>query len=352
CYLPAGTRKIRVKIKALHIIDSINDFIIERAELRLYPDFPPPPPEITLEPWLQDARPDAMTILWETNTNAYSNYVEWGKNNVNERRTKPETSDLPPNDPSIKKYVHKAILQPLEPEMEYAYRIRFGDKETQQYSFKTAPRKESPFTIAWISDPASYTSVFKQILPNIPFHKPDLLVCVGRIGRGAEEWHYFWFAPMREKNLLQTIPTIYSGDCCYAWGRIWWSYSAFPDNYEWYAFSYGNSRFILLDSNYKNLENNMVYPKEVVCGQDEWLKRQLQSQEWREAAFRIVVCHQPPFSDFRRDDQFFDGNSRVREEWVPLFEKYGVDMVISGHASPYQRGTRNGVIYTTIGGAG
>ncbi|GJP65438.1 hypothetical protein CLOP_g22314 [Closterium sp. NIES-67] len=42
----------------------------------------------------------------------------------------------------------------------------------------------------------------------------------------------------------------------------------------------------------------------------------------------------------------------VRLEWVPLFEKYHVDLVVSGHSHAYQRGERNGVMYAILGGGG
>ena len=42
----------------------------------------------------------------------------------------------------------------------------------------------------------------------------------------------------------------------------------------------------------------------------------------------------------------------VREKWVPLFEQYKVDVVISGHSHVYQRGRKNDVTYIISGGAG
>jgi hypothetical protein len=35
-----------------------------------------------------------------------------------------------------------------------------------------------------------------------------------------------------------------------------------------------------------------------------------------------------------------------------LFERYGVDLVVSGHQHNYERGEKNGVMYGIIGGAG
>lgn len=47
-----------------------------------------------------------------------------------------------------------------------------------------------------------------------------------------------------------------------------------------------------------------------------------------------------------------DWGAFVRLKYVPLFEQYGVDLVIGGHSHIYQRGSRNGVHYLVVGGGG
>ena len=42
----------------------------------------------------------------------------------------------------------------------------------------------------------------------------------------------------------------------------------------------------------------------------------------------------------------------VRSDLVPLFEKYDVQMVFSGHDHDYERGTVNGIKYVVTGGGG
>ena len=45
-------------------------------------------------------------------------------------------------------------------------------------------------------------------------------------------------------------------------------------------------------------------------------------------------------------------NLDAREALVPLFERYGVDLVFSGHDHVYERGTVHGVRYVMTGGGG
>ena len=46
------------------------------------------------------------------------------------------------------------------------------------------------------------------------------------------------------------------------------------------------------------------------------------------------------------------GPSGAFKNWVPLFEKYRLDLVVAGHAHAYERGRQNGVMYVVVGGAG
>jgi 3',5'-cyclic AMP phosphodiesterase CpdA len=75
-----------------------------------------------------------------------------------------------------------------------------------------------------------------------------------------------------------------------------------------------------------------------------WLERTLASatEPWR-----IVMLHHPPYSaGYQGSDE------DVRRAFVPLFERYGVQLVLAGHDHDYQRSVPiNGVTYVVTGGA-
>ena len=74
----------------------------------------------------------------------------------------------------------------------------------------------------------------------------------------------------------------------------------------------------------------------------------------KNAAFRLVAFHQAPYSNSSTSstpDQIY-GNVGIRDFWVPLFERFDVDSVISGHYHSYQRGELNGIQYLITGGGG
>jgi 3',5'-cyclic AMP phosphodiesterase CpdA len=79
-------------------------------------------------------------------------------------------------------------------------------------------------------------------------------------------------------------------------------------------------------------------------GQQEWLVSTLAGST---ARWRIVIVHHPPYSA-----GYQGSNLEVRERWTPLFERYGVQLVLSGHDHDYQRSEPiGGVTYVVTGGA-
>jgi tartrate-resistant acid phosphatase type 5 len=77
--------------------------------------------------------------------------------------------------------------------------------------------------------------------------------------------------------------------------------------------------------------------------QTRWLHRALAASK---ARWKIAVLHHPPFSCGA-----YHGHPLVGKRWVPLFERYRVRLVLSGHDHNYQRfAARRGVTYVVHGG--
>src|SRR5207248_431180 len=66
-----------------------------------------------------------------------------------------------------------------------------------------------------------------------------------------------------------------------------------------------------------------------------WLERELAAARAdRDVDWVVVVMHQVVISTA---DKFNGADRGIREEWVPLFDKYGVDLVVCGHEHHYER---------------
>lgn len=75
-----------------------------------------------------------------------------------------------------------------------------------------------------------------------------------------------------------------------------------------------------------------------------WLEDTLAASD---APWRIAAVHQPPYS------AGYQGSDRaVREAFSPIFERHGVQLVLSGHDHDYQRSVPIGGVTYVVSGAG
>lgn len=102
---------------------------------------------------------------------------------------------------------------------------------------------------------------------------------------------------------------------------------------RWYASTVGDVLFVGLDST--DAEN----PAQLA-----WLDATLATNSTR---WVIAAMHHPPFSA-----GVHGSNEDTRDSFVPLFERYGVDLVLAGHDHDYQRSVPIGGITYVVSGAG
>jgi Calcineurin-like phosphoesterase len=107
----------------------------------------------------------------------------------------------------------------------------------------------------------------------------------------------------------------------------------------WYAFTAGSVRVISIandDVTYQDGGNS--YVRGYSSGaQKAWLENELSAARRDDGVDWVVVCmHQVAISTA---DMFNGADLGIREEWVPLFDRYGVDLVVCGHEHHYERTT-------------
>jgi hypothetical protein len=102
---------------------------------------------------------------------------------------------------------------------------------------------------------------------------------------------------------------------------------------RWYSVRRGDMLGIALDS------TDPTNPEQLA-----WLEHTLATTD---ATWKLVGLHHPPYSS-----GFHGSVTAVRDAFVPLFERYGVQIAFSGHEHDYQRTDPiNGVTYV-VSGAG
>ena len=305
--------------------------------------------QVLVEPYLQFATQTSMTVMWHTSLQA-SSVVRFGPTDACNQTIEGNASAI-----------HEVVLEGLEPETQYFYRVESRTPAGTSYlsepaTFKTAVKKETPYAFAVISDTQGNPKVSKQIAELAWGQRPSFLLHPGDLvstGKNREHWLKHFFPGMRPLiNHVPFYPVLGNHEQN---AKHYYDYVSLPDPEYYYAFDFGNARFFMVDTNQK------VNPGSV---QFKWLEKELAASK---AKWKFVCHHHPPYSSDENDygnlwksNQGRHGDLRARE-LVPLYEKHGVDLVWNGHIHSYERTWRilggkavesGGPFYMITGGGG
>jgi len=299
------------------------------------------PPDLHIAPYLQNVTPTSITVMWETKRPVVGT-VEFGQQGKFNRKV---------TEPNAVK-IHEVRLTELQPGGSYDYRVRYGDTLLRPASFTTAP---PPGTREWRlvvygdnrSNPEAHRKNVEQIIklrPQIVLNSGDL------VARGSvyEQWKPQFFDPLR--GLAEYVPIYPCLGNHEQNSKHYYNYMSLPDdnNEVYYSFDYANAHIIALNTNAGDA------PFQAGSAQTEWLIRDLEAH--RDAEWKIVMFHHPLFACHPTR-----GVAPQRWVWQPIFDKYGVDLVVNGHDHYYQRTyaignytgkPRRGVYHLISGGGG
>ncbi|MFC2173391.1 metallophosphoesterase [Acidobacteriota bacterium] len=289
-----------------------------------------PPSSFIKGPYLQNPQTNAVTVMWETKK-ASDSTVEYGIDpSLGLVKSVPEQV-----------LVHEVSLGNLQSSATYYYRIRSGKSISPINIFTTAPDPASEELVRVVAygDSRSHPEIHKSVVNGIMDAYPDLVLHVGDYvlnGTLYEEWGVQFFDPAADLMVNTPIFTTLGN---HEYNSHWYyDFFALPGGEQWYATTYGAMRIICLDT------NTYFYPGRE---QYEWLVSELQSPECQDAPWRIVFFHDPVYSSGE-----YGGNPAVQGHLVPLFEEYGVDVVLNGDCHSYERSFKDGVAYVVTAGGG
>ena len=277
-------------------------------------------------------------------------------------------------------HVWHARLTGLAPATTYMYAALHDGAEPEFGTFTTAPRGRAKFTFTSFGDQGTPTLGRAQPAP--PGAAPGAITYVND-NLGSP------FAADTTLGVERTRPLFHllNGDLCYAnlaedRVRTWWDFWAnnsrsarnrpwmpAPGNHEnergngaigyqayqtyfalpraegqtdttrglWYGFTVGSVRVIsLANDDIAYQDGGDTYVRGYSQGaQKAWLEKELAASRANRAIDWIIVCmHQVAISTA---DKFNGADLGIREEWLPLFDRYGVDLVLCGHEHHYER---------------
>lgn len=304
------------------------------------------------EPILYIQDTEHVQVVWEMNCiprgSEPTMQISWQHKAQDEKQQKKSVDAVVLDD---RHTLFKATIGPLDKSGQYEYQITHQRRPVARHQFRWhAKETTQPIRIAAMADNQfgllTFVSLLRQVNKNVDYllHAGDAVQNYPSL----RQWQTDFAGPLTYFGLGQRMPMIYAHgnhdhDPLYEYHYT----RVGPSNDPWFAFSLANGaiRFVVLDSNLDWRQ------------QDTWLQSELASAAFQEAQFRVIVVHVPPFLEYWDPEAWFEKHQSewgafVKNRFVPLFEKYGVDLVISGHQHNYERGSRNGIHYTIIGGAG
>ncbi len=300
-------------------------------------------------PYLMDSTQTSMTIMWETSGQGDSEVIYGLECPLSESVKIDE-----------KVRIHEVKLSGLAPETNYFYQVRSqcGSGKaikSRVFTFKTAVREDSAFSFVVLGDNRTRFWLFKRIMDRAYAERPEFVLNVGDVvtnGLKKRQWHREFFGPAGK--LMARVPTYIAIGNHERDTEWFYKYVSYPEPENYYSFDYGNAHFAIIDSNKELGPDSEEY---------KWLENDLANTQ---ATWNFVAHHHPPYSSDENDyGDTYKGPSTLGEmntkQLVPLYEKYGVDIVWAGHIHVYERtwpikngkvDPENGVIYITTGGAG
>jgi acid phosphatase type 7 len=315
------------------------------------PDFNPHAIYLT---WQQDPT-KTMTIQWISNQDSADDEIEYKKH---EDIAAADTSKNPLNDAwnlasgthhnlpeKCPHFVHVVELTNLLPNTVYTFRIGKSDKT---YLFKTMPQDPiEPITFIVGGDTYQRQKQwFVETNKQAALQEPSFVLLGGDLAYAAPDksgtpedaerwliWLKEWSDTMRTPKgyLIPLLVTIGNHEVKGRYSRtpddalFFYALFATPGLQGYKALHFSSYLSLIL------LDSGHTHP--IAGKQTEWLENELSKE--RNFLHRFAIYHVPAYPSVRGFRQPY--SSLIRRHWLPLFEKYGVQVVFENHDHAYKR---------------
>tara|TARA_R110000868_G_scaffold34421_1_gene124318 strand:- start:14150 stop:15739 length:1590 start_codon:yes stop_codon:yes gene_type:complete len=302
-----------------------------------------------VEPYLQDAEPNSIKIMWET-TSGEESMVEWGLTPKLGKKTKGIAYDVNFTDARI----HEVKIENLKRFTGYYYRVKTGKLISDTYQFKTPPfaTDDASFNIIAMSDmqkdhnnPDKFSEVVndgilqylnKEFDENVPNNLAMVLIPGDLVENGTNygQWKNDFFNPA--EKLFAEVPVYPVLGNHEKNSNFYFKYFSLPENgtpayaEHWWYKDYGNTRIVGLNSNDGYRDSKAQY---------EWLKKVLEDTESNpDIDFVFAQMHHP-----HKSELWIPGETDFSGKIVKMLEDFSSktgkpSIHFFGHTHGYSRG--------------
>ena len=310
--------------------------------------------KIICGPYLQNMQEDEVTVMWITNRDAVG-WVEIAPDDSVHfyAETRPAFYQSINGRKTIGR-LHRVRVSGLEAGTSYRYRVisrevtrnedyfvQYGQAVGSDvflhapYRFTTFESDPSSVRCTIVNDIHGKNDLQKALLSRVPDSATDFVFFNGDMTNhlSSEQQIVDDFLKTASETFAAETPFFFSRGNHETRGRLAYeflNYFPTPSGRPYYTFQNGPAYFIVLDGGEDKPDNDIEYHGlgDYDRYRDEearWLQEIVQSEAFRQAAFRIVLMHVTPVNDS------WHGALETRQKFVPILNGHGIDLMLCGH---------------------
>lgn len=295
----------------------------------------------------------SRTIMWQSDNSEADAVIEYRLEGAEKSQTIGATDKAFTDDGSTT-YIHEATLTGLTPNTKYEYRVGYGtDRRSDWYRLETAGASVYDVLIYPDSQSGDY-SQWEEIVKSSALRNPRtaLYISMGDLvdnGEHAYQWRT-WLNSIKPLSANVPLATtlgnheMYTLDWKMREPYAYLNYFAVPPNgnetfnRRYYSYDFGDVHYVVLDtmlyeSNHE--DNHDTHHPDLYDVQVQWLRQDLMANTKK---WIVVLMHRDPFQyAFDRSDANravgFDDEGVL---FMPIFDEFNVDLVLSAHLHSYR----------------
>lgn len=287
----------------------------------------------------------SRTIMWQSDELLSGAVVEYRPAGAARSLSQPASYDFFTGDDSSF-YIYSVQLTSLTPQQDYEYRIVCGRYGTDWITMRTAGRGSFKALLFTDSQCSENYSCWHEIVQLAALRHPDAQFWINLgdlVDNGQQQCQWRgWFDAAR--GFLEHTPLVpvmgnheaYSLDWQYCLPRDYLHEFTLPDNGSqrfpgyYFSFDYGPVHFTVLNTQFEELDD--LRPG-LLDEEIRWLQKDVHgsARQWK-----IVLMHRDIFTYEPAASTTQGTFSDIGQTFMPLFDRLGIDLVLSGHLHTYR----------------
>ena len=310
--------------------------------------------EITSGPYLQNVTDHEATVMWLTDCDALS-WVEIAPddslNFYAEQRPQFYETDM---GRAVTGRLHKVRIRNLEPGKSYRYRVysrkvldeqpyyvAYGETAAtdvyhkQPLKFSTVDISADEVSFMVVNDIHEDSLLFENLMKDFSQATTDFVVFNGDMLNfmGNEDQLIHGLLDRATARFASETPFYMVRGNPESRGNFAKNYMRYfetPTGKPYYTFRRGPVFFVVLDGGEDKPDNDIEYSGTSFCDdfrqeQADWLKKVVETEDFKSAPFRIAVVHVPPVQDT------WHGPLHAKKLFLPIFNSAGIDLMLCAH---------------------